>query len=86
MIFGVLANPAIAVVDVGCVNVVISNLRQNVKPLLQKFRTEAVVRTRVRKVDDKLKWRVTKWFESQDHMVNKKITVGFANSEEKNFD
>lgn len=67
---GVFAHPAVAVVDVSCVDVLVGYLGEDVEPFLEEFGTESVVRTGVSEVEHQLEWRVTEWFQGQDHVVN----------------
>lgn len=60
---GVLAHPAVAVVDVSGVDLLVRRRRQAVEPLLQELCSESVVRTGVGEIDHELERGVAERFQ-----------------------
>lgn len=79
MIFGILSDPRVAVVDVARMNVLVSNLRKDDKPLLEELGSETVVRAGVREVDHQLKRLATERFKSQNDVVDEQVPVSLSN-------
>ena len=60
-------------------NVFIGHGGQDDEPFLQKFGSKPVIRTSMGEIHDQLEWFVTKWFQSQNDVVNQEISVGLTN-------
>ena len=60
-------------------NVFIGHGGQHDEPFLQKFGSKPVIRTSMGEIHDQLERFVTKWFQSQNDVVNQEISVGLTN-------
>ena len=78
MIFGIFADPGIAVVNVRGVNILIGDGRKDDEPLLEEFSAESIVGTGVREIDDQFERFAAEGLQREDDVVNEQVSVGFA--------
>jgi hypothetical protein len=60
------------------VDVLVSNFRQDDKPLLKEFGPEPIIGTGVCKVYHQLEWFAAKWLKCKDDVVDEQVSVGLA--------
>lgn len=80
MVFCILSDPAIAIVDIAGMYILISNLRKNYKPLAKELCSEPIVRACMSKINHQFKWLITEWLQSKNDVVNQQVAIGFSDS------